>query len=217
MDFVYDARERRRERADKKPDAKPAPADYTLVPKGMMLVPIDYAASCETAATINPAPQNATQPTRDERTVSSDAVVIEKSKTKTIDELYKELTKEQKRFFDGLLSYAKAKPNAIEYRNKTEVQIKADRKNIVRLNIKKGMTVAKFRLENELMKQFRKNNAETRIFVKDTAVFINDAAAFETAKGLIDVAEENKNREIEAAKERRKQKLKEKRLTEKKD
>ena len=211
LDFVYDTRERRRERkANAKAaedgaavKAQPLAPDYAIVPKGMMLLPVDYAAKSEIAAASESSAVAATaeQPQEEERVVDENAVVITNYERKTVDEAYAELTKDQKGFFDGLLAYAKSKGNAIEYRTKTEVQIKADRKQIVRLAVKKGVTVAKFRVENDLMKQFRKNEAETKIEVKDTKIKVVDVAAFDTAKGLIDVAVENNAREKEAAKE----------------
>lgn len=221
-EFVYDAedrrRERRRERAaeknaesntDTNTPIKPVATDCAIVPKGMMLLPVDYAFKSEVSAT-----QAETSPAQTEdpaREVDENALIISRSASKTIDESYSALTKEQKKFFDGLLSYALSKENAIEYRTKTEIKIKADRKPIIRLSVRKGVTVAKFHLENDLMKKFRRNSAEARIDVKDTKVNVTDALAFETAKGLIDVAVENNKREKEAAAEARRQYIAEKR------
>ncbi len=218
-EFVYDAEDRRRERrleraaeknAEKSADAKPVAADCAIVPKGMMLLPVDYAFKSEVSATqtdsaaVVPVEKPASE-------VDENSLVISRSENKTIDESYAELTKEQKKFFDGLLSYALSKEKAIENRTKTEIRIKADRKPIIRLSVRKGITVAKFHLENDLMKKFRRNSAESKIEVKDTKVNVIDAMAFETAKGLIDVAVENNKREKEAAAEARRQYLAEKR------
>lgn len=181
---------RKEERADEE-------SDSTLVPKGMMLVPIDYDLSSKNAES-EPVP--VTEGVRD---LSENAFVVTKPERKTIDEHYGTLSNEQRRYFDGLLSYALSKENAVENRTKTEIQVKADRKQIVRIAVKRGITVAKFHLENDLVKQYRKNDAETKISVKDTEIKIVDAATFETAKGLIDVAVENNKREIAAAAEAR--------------
>lgn len=209
-EFAYDAADRRRERAaaknaenntDKNALIKPIATDCAIVPKGMMLLPVDYAVKSEVSATqTEPAPVKETT-----REIDENALVISRSESKTVDESYAELTKEQKKFFDGLLSYALSKENAIEYRTKTEIKIKADRKPIIRISVRKGITVAKFHLENDLMKKFRRNSAEAKIDVKDTKVNITDVLAFETAKGLIDVAVENNKREKEAAAEARRQ------------
>lgn len=211
-EFVYDAEDRRRERAaaknaenntDKNAPIKLVATDYTVVPKGMMLLPVDYTIKSEVSATqAESAPAQTEEPARN---VDENALVISRSESKTIDESYSELTKEQKKFFDGLLSYALSKENAIENRTKTEIKIKADRKLIIRISVRKGITVAKFHLENDLMKKFRRNSAEAKIDVKDTKVNVIDTLAFETAKGLIDVAVENNKREKEAAAEARRQ------------
>ena len=208
-EFVYDAEDRRRERAAMKNAKnnidKSVGTNYTIVPKGMMLVPADYAIKSEIAiaqAESAPAPIEKTA-----REIDENALIISRSESKTIDESYAELTKEQKKFFDGLLYYALSKENATENRTKTEIKIKADKKPIIRLSVNKGVTIAKFTLENDLMKQFRKNTAETKIAVRDTRINVTDVAAFETAKGLIDVAVENNKREKEAAAEARRKRL----------
>lgn len=215
-EFVYDAIERRRERrreraAENAEDSadKTFSADYAIVPKGMMLVPVDYAIKSEVSATQTDAPKNELPaPETDEN-----ALVISRAETKTLDEAYAELSREQKKYFDGLLAYALSKENAAKYPAKTEISVRANRKPLIRICVRKGITVAAFRLENDLMKQFRKNGAETKITVRDTRINIVDTAAYETAKGLIDVAVENNKREKEAAVEARRKRLAEKRKT----
>ncbi|MBO6263554.1 MAG: hypothetical protein J6N93_04690, partial [Clostridia bacterium] len=180
---------------------------------GMMLVPVDYVIKSEVSATqadITPREEQreAAAPETDEN-----ALVISRAETKTLDEAYAELSREQKKYFDGLLAYALSKENAAKYPAKTEISVRANRKPLIRICVRKGITVAAFRLENDLMKQFRKNGAETKITVRDTRINIVDTAAYETAKGLIDVAVENNKREKEAAVEARRKRLAEKRKT----
>ena len=214
-EFVYDAIERRRERRRERAAAENAEdsadktfsADYAIVPKGMMLVPVDYAIKSEVSATQTDAPKNEL-PAHE---TDENALVISRAETMTIDEAYAKLSREQKKYFDGLLSYALSKENAAKYPSKTEISVRAIRKPIIRIFVRKGVTVAAFRLENDLMKEFRKNGAETKITVRDTKINIVDNAAYETAKGLIDVAEENNKREREAAEEARKKRLAERR------
>ena len=201
--IVKSARRKKAKGEDEKSDTP----DYTLVPKGMMLLPVDYTgtAARETVAKER-AEETATAVLTDENSFT-----VPKAVRKTLEENYAELTQEQKGFFDGLLAYGMSKDNAEENRTKTEVQVKADRKSIIRLTVKRGITVAKFHLENDLMKQYRKNDAETKISVKDTEIKVIDVAAYETAKGLIDVAIENNKREKEAAAEARRLQRAEKR------
>lgn len=193
----------------KETDETAGEPDYTLVPNGMMLLPVDYKGVSVTAAKEEGSDAVISSETLVE--LDENAFVVTKPQRKTIDEAYEELSAEQKGFFDGLLSYAMSKEQAIENRTKTEIQVKADRKQVVRIAIKRGITVAKFHLENDLMKQYRKNDAETKISVKDTEIKITDVAAYETAKGLVDVAIENNKREKEAAAEARRQQRAEKR------
>ncbi|GEM_PF-2966324 len=197
----------RRKKAGKGDDAKADTPDYTLVPKGMMLLPVGYTGTAARETVVNQAAEEtATAVLTDENSFT-----VPKAARKTLEENYAELTQEQKGFFDGLLAYGMSKDNAEENRAKTEVQVKADRKSVIRLTIKRGITVAKFHLENDLMKQYRKNDAETKISVKDTEIKVIDVAAYETAKGLIDVAIENNKREREAAAEARRLQRAEKR------
>lgn len=192
-------------------DEQAGEPDYTLVPKGMMLLPIDYNGVNVTAVREESVASEAVTGSENTVEIDENTVVVTKPQRKTLDEAYEELSSEQKGFFDGLLSYAMSKEQAIENRTKTEVQVKAERKQIVRLAIKRGITIAKFHLENDLMKQYRKNDAETKISVKDTEIKVTDVAAYETAKGLVDVAIENNKREKEAAAEARRQQRAEKR------
>ena len=219
-EFVYDAIERRREMRRERAAEKNAEnaenafsADYAIVPKGMMLVPVDYAIKSEVSVTQtdispNEAVKEAPLPETDEN-----AFVVSRAETMTIDEAYAKLSREQKKYFDGLLSYALSKENAAKYPSKTEISVRANRKPLIRIFVRKGVTVASFRLENDLMKEFRKNGAEAKITVRDTKINIVNSAAYETAKGLIDVAVENNKREKEAAEEARRKRLAEKRRT----
>ena len=182
-------------------------SEYTLVPKGMMLVPVGYTGTAVREVAEKETATAATELTQDDE----NTFTVPKSARKTLEENYAELSHEQKGFFDGLLAYAMGKENAEENRTKTEVQVKADKKSVMRLTVKRGITVAKFHIENELMKQYRKNDAETKIAVKDTEIKVADVHAFETAKGLVDVAIENNKREREAAAEARRRQRAEKR------
>ncbi len=204
IDFIYYLIERRHNTVQE----VNINAAGTNVPEGMMLLPVDYAAKSEEVSVSLTEPEPEAEPVAE---IDENAVILTKNERKTIDELYEELSKEQKGFFNGLLEYAKTKENAIESRTKTEVRVKAEGKYLIRLTIKRGLTVAKFNLENDLMKQYRKNSAESKIDVKATEIKVSDIAAYDTAKGLIDVAEENNKREIAAAAEARRLQRAEKR------
>ncbi|MBQ6727329.1 MAG: hypothetical protein IJQ87_00080 [Clostridia bacterium] len=196
----------RRKRAKNNKAAADETPEYTLVPKGMMLLPVGYKGAALRETAVNEGAATAVVVQADEN-----SVIVPKASRKTLDENYAELSQEQKGFFDGLLAYGMGKENAEENRTKTEVQVKADKKSVMRLTVKRGITVAKFHLENDLVKQYRKNDAESKIAVKDTEIKVIDVAAYETAKGLIDVAIENNRREKEAAAETRRRQRAERR------
>ncbi len=178
-------------------------ADGTLVPDGMMLLPVDYGSATEKVF-VPVEEKTEKEPVSEEPDLSGeDTLTLKKVERKQLADVYLELSPEQKGFFDRLLAYAMSKEGAIENRTKTEIQVKIDRKQVVRLAIKRGITVAKYHLENPLMKQYRRKDAETKISIKDTEIKIVDVAAYETAKGLVDVAIENNRREREAEAEAR--------------
>ena len=124
----------------------------------------------------------------------------------TLDDAYARLSKEQKKFFDGLRAYAMSKDKCKEKKSTYFVLFGQSSANpLVKLCIKKDTTVARFKLEDEYTKSLRRNAGSegTKIKVKETEVSISDAQAFATAKEMIDLREDQIERYEEFLKEQR--------------
>ena len=124
----------------------------------------------------------------------------------TLDEAYALLSREQKKFFDGLRAYAMSKEKCKEKKTTYFILCGQSTANpLIKLCIKKDMTVARFKLEDEYTKNVRRNAGSegTKIKVKETEVFVSDAQAFATAKEMIDIREDQIERYEEFLKEQR--------------
>lgn len=113
---------------------------------------------------------------------------------KTIMELYEELSKEQQSFFDELREEALTKPDAELSVTKNYVSVKIGKRNLIKLLIKRGVTVAEFLLENEALKQFRLSNrnkkGKSSIKIKPTVVQVVDLPSLKVAVDMISLAYE---------------------------
>lgn len=127
-----------------------------------------------------------------ELVVVNDGIVFNDSKT--ITELYDELTDEQKSYFDELREGALTKPNAELSIARNFVTVKIGKRNLIKLLIKRGVTVAEFMLENEALKQLRLSNKNKRgkssIKVKATTVQVIDLMSLKVAVDMIELAYE---------------------------
>ena len=124
--------------------------------------------------------------------VVNDGIVFNDSKT--ITELYDELSEEQKGYFDELREGALQKPNAELSIARNFVTVKIGKRNLIKLLIKRGVTVAEFMLESEALKQLRLSNKNKRgkssIKVKATTVQVIDLMSLKVAIDMIDLAYE---------------------------
>ncbi len=109
----------------------------------------------------------------------------------TIGELYELLSAEQKRFFDKLKKAALAKPQAKLSVAKNYETVKVGKRALIRLRIRKLVTVAEYSLENDILKEFRRKDpnkaGNSKIKVRPTFVAVTDAATLETALDMIDL------------------------------
>ena len=126
-------------------------------------------------------------------TVVHDGIVFNDSKT--ITELYEELTSEQKSYFDELREEALTKPDAELSISRNFITVKIGKRNLIKLLIKRGVTVAEFMLENEALKQLRLSNKNKRggkssIKVKPTTVQVIDLMSLKVAVDMITLAYE---------------------------
>ncbi len=109
----------------------------------------------------------------------------------TLEEAYAKLTKEQKKYFDGLREYAMSKDSKCKEKLSTYfTTIGPSTTNpFIKLTIKKGITVALFKMEDEYLKDIRRNASGdgTKVKVKETEVPIGDNQAYDTAKDMVDL------------------------------
>ena len=124
--------------------------------------------------------------------VVQDGIVFNDSKT--ITELYEELSPEQQSYFDELREEALTKPDTELAIAKNFVTVKIGKRNLIKLLIKRGVTVAEFMLENEALKQLRLSNTNKRgkssIKVKPTVVQVLDLNSLKVAVDMINLAYE---------------------------
>ncbi|MDE5756950.1 MAG: hypothetical protein K2I23_07665, partial [Clostridia bacterium] len=124
----------------------------------------------------------------------------------TLDEAYAKLSKQQQKYFDGLKQYALSKQGCKEKKSTYFIVIGQSIVNpLLKLTIKKDTTVALFKMEDEYMKDIRKDatNDGTKIKVKETEVVISDAQACKAAKNMIDLREDQIERYQDLLKEQR--------------
>jgi len=124
----------------------------------------------------------------------------------TLDEAYEKLSKQQKKFFDGLREYAMKKEKCKEKKSTYNILLGQSTVNpLVKLTIKKDVTVALFKMEDEYLKDIRRNasNDGAKIKVKETEIAIGDAQAYSAAKEMIDLREDQIERYQDFLKEQR--------------
>ncbi len=124
----------------------------------------------------------------------------------TLDEAYEKLTKQQKKFFDGLREYAMSKDKCKEKKSTYFIVLGQSSVNpLIKLTVKKDTTVALFKMEDEYLKDIRRNAGSdgTKVKVKETEVIIGDAQAYATAKEMIDLREDQIERYVEYLKEQK--------------
>ncbi|MDE7079168.1 MAG: hypothetical protein K2O95_03520, partial [Clostridia bacterium] len=124
----------------------------------------------------------------------------------TLDEAYEKLSAKQKKIFDTLKAYALSKDKCKEKKSTYYILLGQSSVNpLVKLTIKKDTTVALFKMEDEFMKDIRRNatNDGAKIKVKETEVVIADVQAMKAAKEMIDLREDQIERYNEYLKEQR--------------
>ncbi|MDE6275118.1 MAG: hypothetical protein K2M75_01125 [Clostridia bacterium] len=129
----------------------------------------------------------------------------------TLDEAYALLSKQQQKYFDGLRQYALSKPNSKEKKSTYAITIGQSTVNpLLKLTIKKDMTVALFKMEDEYLKDIKRDASSdgTKVKVKETEVVIADAQACKVAKNMIDLREDQIERYNDLLKEQRAMKRK---------
>ncbi|MDE5755572.1 MAG: hypothetical protein K2I23_00545 [Clostridia bacterium] len=124
----------------------------------------------------------------------------------TLDEAYAQLSKQQQKYFDGLRQYALTKDKCKEKKSTYFIIFGQSTANpLMKLTIKKDTVVALFKMEDEYMKDIRRDATGdgTKIKVKETEVIISDAQACKAAKNMIDLREDQIERYADLLKEQR--------------
>ena len=131
---------------------------------------------------------------------------LEKAPRLTLDEAYAMLSKQQKKYFDSLREYALTKDKCKEKKSTYFILLGQSSVNpLIKLTIKKDTTVALFKMEDEYLKDIRRDagNEGTKMRVKETELIVDDAQAFATAKRMINLREDQIDRYQEYMKEQR--------------
>ena len=124
----------------------------------------------------------------------------------TLDEAYALLSKEQKKYFDKLREYALSKDKCKEKKSTYFIVFGPTTTNpLLKLTIKKDTVVALYKMEDEYLKDIKRDASGegTKIKVKETELIVADVQAFETAKNMIDLREDQIERYQELLKEQR--------------
>jgi uncharacterized repeat protein (TIGR02543 family) len=125
----------------------------------------------------------------------------------TLEEAYAKLTKEQKKYFDGLREYAMSKDSKCKEKLSTYfTTIGPSTTNpFIKLTIKKGITVALFKMEDEYLKDIRRNASSdgTKMKIKETELPVGDKQAYDTAKDMVDLRVDQIDRYNDFLKEQR--------------
>ena len=125
-----------------------------------------------------------------EQTKPQTGTTIKISPRLTLMEAYALLDWEQKSFFTRLRNYALSKPTAKENRTMFYIQINGLNKPLIKLSVKGGKVQAKFKIENEFYRSFKKENAKEngiKLDVKETPVLLTNTETYSVARGLIDI------------------------------
>jgi hypothetical protein len=124
----------------------------------------------------------------------------------SLDEAYALLSKEQKKYFDGLREYALSKYKCKEKKSTYFVVYGQTSANpLMKLTIKKDNTVALFKMEDEYLKDLKRGATSdgTKVKVKETEVVVDDIQAYETAKKMVDLREDQIERYQDLLREQR--------------
>lgn len=131
--------------------------------------------------------------------------VVITASVRTFDEAYEDLSEDLKDLFVRLKEYALTKEGTTEVKLSNGVCIKHGSRKVIRLTVRRGYPVAMFVLENEMLKDVRRNAASTlKLKIPATELVIRDETDFYAASTMIDFTMDQILKDIEEAKERRK-------------
>ena len=119
--------------------------------------------------------------------VSQDSIMFDGNVRLTFLEAYALLSPTQKRFCDGLVSYACKHSEKERRDSKFYVSVGCGVNQVVKILIKNNTVVVSARMEDYTLRNLRLSDTDTPIKTRETSVKVVDNGAYETAKRLIDL------------------------------
>lgn len=142
--------------------------------------------------------------------------IVIAANVRSFDEAYDELDDEQKKLFNAVKDYALSKEGAAEAQLSSGICVKKGSKQIVKLTVRRGNPVALFVLENEMLKDFRRNNdSPIKLKVRATELVLREEGDLEAARTMVDLSVDQIDKDVESAKERRREARRQRRMQKK--
>ena len=132
------------------------------------------------------------------------------------DELYNALPEESRKRADAVAAHARSLGETAEKKSGNALVFKLQGKKILKLRVMRGSAVAAFELENEELREYRRESG-AHIARRETRVTLTNDAAVESACKLTDLMAASNERERENAAERRRERRRAARAAAKRD
>ncbi len=119
----------------------------------------------------------------------------------SFEEQINALSEKQRQYFNSILDYAMQKPGAEEQKLKNVICVRVNKKIILKLSIRRGVTLASFKLENELLRDYKRNTGAnaSKIKQRETEVYVNNEHIIEAVYAMIDLMLEQYEKEHQEA------------------
>ena len=187
------------------PTPAPAPATSETTEQTEKAAPAEKAEVTDDTSATAVEPEEAPDEDAGERVVINASV-------KTFDEAYDEMSDTLKDMFEKVREYALSKNGATGVRIGNGVRVKRGSKQIVKLTVRRGYPVAMFVLENEMLKDYRRTaGSSAKLKVPATELVLREPSDLDAAYMMVDLAVRQLDADVEAAKERRRELLRERR------
>lgn len=177
------------------------PAEQTAAP-----APVQAAEPAAAQVTESVSVQPEATVTAEEETAATDddkERVVITANVRTFSEAYDDLSEEAREMFNKVREYSLTKDNAVELKQSTGICVKRNGKQIVKLTVRRNAPVAMFYLENEMLKDFRReSDSRPKLKVHATELTLREEADLEAAYRMVDLSVEQIDKDIEAKKER---------------
>lgn len=132
--------------------------------------------------------------------------IVIAANVRSFDEAYEALGDEARSLFNKVKAYALSKPDTEEVPLSSGVCIKRGSKKVVKLAVRRGNPVALFLLESDGLKDLRRSaSASVRLKVRETELVLREESDLEAAYTMVDLSIGQIERDIEEAKERRRE------------